>query len=110
MNLITDVKKVEQAVQVDRRSHVESVIIKVMKKLRECPYEKMLEAVLPLLRFGQKAEDVEVRVEHLVKRGNLEMTVQEVNPSDEAVDGDDQGMQVDEGTGSRTKRILKYAD
>ena len=108
LNLITDVKKVEQAVQVDRRSHVESVIIKVMKKLRECPYEKMLEAVLPLLRFGQKAEDVEVRVEHLVKRGSLEMTVQDVNP-DEARDGD-QGMQVDEGTGSRTKRILKYAD
>lgn len=52
MNLISDVKKVEQAVQVDRRSHVESVIIKVMKKLRECPFETMLEAVLPLLRFG----------------------------------------------------------
>ena len=40
------------------------------------------------------------------------MTVQEVNPADEAAaDGDEQAMQVDEGTtGSRTKRILKYAD
>lgn len=34
MQLITDVKKVAQAVQSDRRSHVESVIIKVMKKLK----------------------------------------------------------------------------
>ena len=38
--------------QVDRRSHVESVIIKVMKKLRSCDFEEMVEAVLPMLRFG----------------------------------------------------------
>ena len=104
MNLISDVKKVEQAVQVDRRSHVESVIIKVMKKLRECPFEMMLEAVLPLLRFGQKAEEVEVRVEHLVKRGNLEMITTHESPAN------DDGMQVDEGAEKQPTRILKYAD
>ena len=31
-------------------------------------------AVLPLLRFNQQRTDVEARIEHLVKRGNLEVT------------------------------------
>ena len=79
----------------------------------------MLEAVLPLLRFGQKAEDVEVRVEHLVKRGNLEMSIvatdnlpQGQEEARDGNDGDQQTMQVDEGAGTtkKTKRILKYAD
>ena len=53
MQLITDVKKVAQAVQSDRRSHVESVIIKVMKRLKYCDFEEMMATVLPLLRFNQ---------------------------------------------------------
>ena len=52
MQLITDVKKVEEAVVQDRRSHVESKIIKVMKKLKQCEWEEMIAAVLPHLRFN----------------------------------------------------------
>ena len=45
-----------------------------MKKLKKCDFEEMMAAVLPLLRFNQQRTDVEARIEHLVKRGNLEVT------------------------------------
>ena len=63
----------EHAVQADRRSHVESVMIKVMKRLKRCDFETMVSEVVPLLRFGQKRADVEARIDNLIKRGNLEV-------------------------------------
>lgn len=61
--LINDVQKVTEAVKVDRRYHVESMIIKVMKKLKSCEFENMITEVLPLLRFNQQRSDVEARTE-----------------------------------------------
>ena len=71
-------QKVAEAVNVDRRYHVESVVIKVMKRLKQCDYETMIAEVAPLLKFGQKRSDVEARVEQLIKRGNLEVWEEEV--------------------------------
>ena len=40
--LITDVKPVAAAVKADRRCHIDSVIIKVMKRLKKCSYGAMM--------------------------------------------------------------------
>lgn len=99
--LITDVKKVSESVNVDRRYHIESVIIKVMKRLKLCSYEAMMDEVVPLLKFGQQWADAEPRVEVLAKRGNLELFEETAEPADE------QSMQVDTGCKAKT-RMVKY--
>ena len=91
-----------------------------MKKLKQCNFEQMMAAVLPLLRFNQQRTDVEARIEHLVKRGNLEVTeveggkVEAVESQAAPAEGKD-GMEVDEEAKqavatTKTKRIVKYVD
>lgn len=100
----------------DRRSHVESVIIKFMKKVKTVEYEEMIAGVLPLLRFNQGRVEVEARLEFLFKRGNLDLIITEADV-DDAPGGDkpvdvannDSKMDVDEEAKLK-KRIIKYSD
>jgi len=72
-----------------------------MKKVKQIDYEEMMAGVLPLLRFNQGKDEVEARVEFLVKRGNLDIF-------DAPTENGDNAMAVDDG--AKTKRIVKYAD
>ena len=89
-----------EAVSADRRLYLDFVVLKVMKRLRLCPYESMVDEVLPILRFGLKREDVEPRIAYLVKTGRLEVFDEEKKEGE---------MQIDEGAGEAgVTKMVKY--
>ena len=84
-------EKVQEAVVEDRRGHVDSIIVKVMKEDKELIHKELVNKVMPLLKFPQERTQVAERVEELIKRGFLEGYKKDAKQAGE------QEMEVDEG-------------
>ena len=56
-------EKVQEAVVEDRRGHVDSIIVKVMKEDKELIHKELVNKVMPLLKFPQERTQVAERVE-----------------------------------------------
>ena len=56
MQLI-ETKKVVQEVKQDRRMYLDFVVLKNMKRLKLCPFDQLMDEIVPQLMFGlQKAD------------------------------------------------------
>lgn len=100
---LIETNKVTEAVNTDRRLYLDFVVLKLMKRLRLCPFESMMGEVVPLLRFGLLRENLEPRIAYLCQIGRLEVF-------DEQKDG---AMQVDEAAGGTAgeggvTKMVKY--
>ena len=52
----------------DRRAHIESVIVKIMKTEKVLPYDSLIEQVMSKLMFPITLETVTARLETLIQR------------------------------------------
>ena len=56
MQLI-ETKKVVQEIKQDRRMYLDFVVLKNMKRLKLCPFDQLMDEIVPQLMFGlQKAD------------------------------------------------------
>ena len=87
-NIVSDT--VQNEIVEDRRGHVETIIVKVMKEDKELVHKELVSKVMPLLKFPQERKQVVERIESLIKRGFLEGYKKEPAPDGaEAMDVDD---------------------
>ena len=81
----------------DRRGHVESLLVKVMKEDKELVHRDLVAKVMSLLRFPQERPQIVERIESLIKRGFLEgYKKDEKQGGDQAMDVDEEQAKADE--------------
>jgi len=69
--LIAEAKSVEGAVKADRKIHVESKVMKVMKKEKKLECDAVVSQVQSLLQFPHDDDDIKASIETLVLKSFL---------------------------------------
>ena len=81
----------------DRRGHVESLLVKVMKEDKELVHKDLVAKVMLLLKFPQERPQIVERIESLIKRGFLEgYKKDKKQDGEQAMDVDEEQAKVDE--------------
>ena len=81
----------------DRRGHVESLLVKVMKEDKELVHKDLVAKVMLLLKFPQERPQIVERIESLIKRGFLEgYKKDKKQDGEQAMDVDEEQAKADE--------------